>query len=70
MGIVFTPERKDILKDQIEKIKQGKSTALKVDQYITEAELKEVFELEALTSLDISFALNSKDKLLDTNTER
>jgi hypothetical protein len=70
MGILFTPERKDTLKDQVEKIKQGASTSLKIDQYVTEEELKEVFELETLTSLDISFALISKDKLLDTNTER
>jgi hypothetical protein len=70
MGIGFIPERKDTLKDQIEKVKEGKSAALTIDEYITEEELKEVFELEPLTSLDISFMLISKEKITDTKTSR
>ena len=70
MGIGFIPERKDTLKDQIQKVKERKSTALTIDEYVTEEELKEIFELESLTSLDISFALISKEKITDTNTSR
>jgi hypothetical protein len=63
MGLLFTPERKETLKDQIDRVKAGEATSLVIPGYVTEEELSEVFELETLTSLDISFALISKNEL-------
>lgn len=70
MGLRFTPERKDTLKEQIDTIKQGQSDKLVIDQYVTEEELKEIFELGSLSSLDISFLLISKNVLEDNDVER
>lgn len=65
MGLKFTPERKDNFKNQIQKVKSGDSNTLVIDEFVTEEEFKEIFELENLTSLDISFILVSKKELSD-----
>ena len=63
MGLNFTPEKNNTLKEQIGKVITGESTSLVVAGYVTEEEFAEIFELETLTSLDVSFALISKTEL-------